>query len=87
MRPSGGNFPINVDSVAARRRAALAEVESLIDNLFHHPNTPVNFAKKMIQRFVTSNPTPAHLEAAANAFSSGTYNGLTFTRKYGDLGR
>jgi len=73
-----------------KRRAAFYETESLIDHLFHHPNTPVNIGKKLIQRFVTSNPSPEYTEAVAKAFSSGrfggTQRGMVFSGKYGDLG-
>jgi len=70
----------------ALARAVFAETESLIDHLFHHPNTPVNIGRKLIQRFVTSNPSPAYIEAVANAFSKGSYGSLQFSGKYGDLG-
>jgi len=68
-----------------RARAALNEVDSLIDHLLYHPNTPLFISKKLIQRFTTSNPTTAYLTAVAEAFKSGTYNDVTYSGKYGDL--
>jgi hypothetical protein len=34
---------------------------------------------------VTSNPSPRYVKAAVDAFRSGTYNGRTYSGKYGDL--
>eukprot|EP00931_Biecheleriopsis_adriatica_P065147 TRINITY_DN39780_c0_g1_i1.p1 TRINITY_DN39780_c0_g1~~TRINITY_DN39780_c0_g1_i1.p1 ORF type:complete len:1646 (-),score=248.85 TRINITY_DN39780_c0_g1_i1:346-5283(-) len=67
------------------RRAALHEVESLLDHLFFHANTPVFVSKKLIQRFVTSNPSAAYVTAVARAFKQGQYAGVTYSGKYGDL--
>jgi uncharacterized protein (DUF1800 family) len=39
-----------------------------LDVLFRHPNTPPFFSRQMIQRLVTSNPSPAYVERVANAF-------------------
>jgi len=67
-----------------RDRASLAEVESLLDHIFFHPNVPVFIGKKLIQRFTTSNPSPVYLEVVAKAFSTGSYAGIGGGR-YGDL--
>merc|ERR1740129_477638 len=74
------------NSEAAIQRAMSGEVESLIDHLFHHPNTPVNVGTKLIQRFVTSNPSSAYVEAVANAFKTGSHDGVQYSGQYGDLG-
>jgi len=66
-------------------RAALAEVESLLDHLFYHPNTPMFIGRKLIQRFASSNPSASYLEAVSSAFRTGAYGGMQFTGKYGDL--
>jgi len=70
------------------QQAALAEVESLLDHLVEHDNTPVFIGKKLIQRFVSSNPSPDYVAAVAGAFMSGTYadSGITHSGKRGDLG-
>jgi uncharacterized protein (DUF1800 family) len=37
--------------------------------LFNHPNTAPNFSRQLIQRFVTSNPSPAYVARVAAAFA------------------
>lgn len=44
-----------------------------LDTLFNHQNTPPFLSKQLIQRLVTSNPTPAYVGRVADAFRSGTY--------------
>ena len=39
-----------------------------LDALFMHANTPSFIAKQLIQRLVTSNPSPAYIERVAKAF-------------------
>ena len=41
-----------------------------MDTLYNHPNTGPFFAKQMIQRLVTSNPSPAYVERVASAFNN-----------------
>lgn len=41
-----------------------------LDTLFNHPNTGPFFAKQMIKRLVTSNPTPAYVKRVADAFAN-----------------
>jgi uncharacterized protein (DUF1800 family) len=41
-----------------------------LDGLFNHPNVGPFFAKQMIQRLVTSNPSPAYIARVANAFNN-----------------
>ncbi|MEO0500030.1 MAG: DUF1800 family protein, partial [Pseudomonadota bacterium] len=40
-----------------------------LDALFAHPNVGPFFAKQMIQRLVTSNPSPAYVERVASVFN------------------
>ncbi|MEM8825848.1 MAG: DUF1800 domain-containing protein [Pseudomonadota bacterium] len=40
-----------------------------LDTLFAHPNVGPFFAKQMIQRLVTSNPSPAYVERVASVFN------------------
>ncbi|MEO0501213.1 MAG: DUF1800 family protein, partial [Pseudomonadota bacterium] len=40
-----------------------------LDTLFTHPNVGPFFAKQMIQRLVTSNPSPAYVERVASVFN------------------
>lgn len=41
-----------------------------LDTLFNHDNTGPFFAKQMIQRLVTSNPTPAYVQRVASVFAN-----------------
>jgi uncharacterized protein (DUF1800 family) len=41
-----------------------------LDRLFNHPNTGPFFARQMIQRLVTSNPSPAYVGRVAAAFAN-----------------
>jgi len=58
---------------AANRTACLNYCEtgvvSLVDTLFNHPNVPPFVAYQLIQRFVTSNPSPAYVRRVACAFA------------------
>jgi uncharacterized protein (DUF1800 family) len=52
--------------------AATSAVDSLnvaLDTLFAHPNMPPFIARQLIQRLVTSNPTPAYVGRVAAAFA------------------
>jgi uncharacterized protein (DUF1800 family) len=41
-----------------------------LDTLFQHPNVGPFFARQMIQRLVTSNPTPAYVQRVAATFNN-----------------
>jgi len=41
-----------------------------LDRLFYHDNTAPFFARQMIQRLVTSNPSPAYVERVATVFGN-----------------
>ena len=41
-----------------------------LDRLFYHDNTGPFFARQMIQRLVTSNPTPAYVQRVATVFGN-----------------
>ncbi len=45
-----------------------ADIADAIDNLFNHQNIPPFVSKFLIQRMVTSNPSPQYIERVANAF-------------------
>lgn len=48
------------------------DFEAAIDNLFNHPNVGPFIGKQLIQRLVTSNPSPAYIERVARAFNGDT---------------
>lgn len=58
----GSNVPAGTDGVAALKIA--------LDTLFNHPNVGPFFGKQMIQRLVTSNPSPAYVARVASAFNN-----------------
>jgi len=48
-------------------------ISTALDTLFNHPNTAPFISKQLIQRLVTSNPSPSYVLRVANAFDSGIY--------------
>jgi uncharacterized protein (DUF1800 family) len=58
----GTTIPANTDGVAALRIA--------LDTLFNHPNVGPFFGKQMIQRLVTSNPSPAYVARVSAVFNN-----------------
>jgi uncharacterized protein (DUF1800 family) len=49
-------------------QTGMQDIEDAIDNLFEHPNVGPFVARRLIQRLVTSNPSPAYLERVAAVF-------------------
>ncbi|MEL6650840.1 MAG: DUF1800 family protein [Bacteroidota bacterium] len=47
----------------------MQDIEAAIDNLFQHPNVGPFLARHLIQRMVTSNPTPDFIERVARVFA------------------
>lgn len=66
-------------------RDAYYETDALIDHLLWHKNTAPFVSYRLIQRLVTSNPSPRYVEAVAQAFTSGSFDGVTYSGAYGDL--
>tara|TARA_B100000768_G_scaffold80580_1_gene76536 strand:+ start:4337 stop:7018 length:2682 start_codon:yes stop_codon:yes gene_type:complete len=50
--------------------SADSELSTVINSLVAHSSTAPNIALKLIQRFVTSNPSPEYIERVANAFGA-----------------
>ena len=48
--------------------SARADLDRALDGLFQHPNMPPFISRQLIQRLVTSNPTPAYIERVARVF-------------------
>lgn len=44
------------------------DLESAMENIFHHPNVGPFIARQLIQRLVTSNPSPAYVQRVATRF-------------------
>jgi cullin-associated NEDD8-dissociated protein 1 len=65
-------------------RDAHHEVEAVLDHYLNHKNTPPFVAYRMIQRLVSSNPSPRYIKVVATAFKEGRYEGFG-TGKRGDM--
>lgn len=48
---------------------AMEDLNAALDNIFNHPNVGPFIAKQLIQRLVTSNPSPAYIRDVANVFN------------------
>jgi uncharacterized protein (DUF1800 family) len=59
-------IPANATQTAA---TATAELNFTLDNIFNHPNTGPFVCKQLIQRLVTSNPSPGYVYRVAKAFA------------------
>jgi uncharacterized protein (DUF1800 family) len=60
------------------------ELDSVLTIIFNHPNLPPFVSKQLIEKLVTSNPSPAYVRRAAQAFASGKFNSYG-TGKRGDM--
>jgi uncharacterized protein (DUF1800 family) len=49
---------------------ARPSLKTALDTLFNHPNTAPFVSRQLIQRFVTSNPSPAYVARVATAFAN-----------------
>jgi cullin-associated NEDD8-dissociated protein 1 len=69
-------------------RDAEWEVEALLDHIFEHDTTAPFIAHKLLQRLVSSNPSPRYVSEVVTAFRTGAYPpaGRPFSGRYGDLG-
>lgn len=45
-----------------------SQIDQFLDILFAHPNTAPFVSRQLIQRFVTSNPSPAYIQRVASVF-------------------
>ncbi|MEM0927974.1 MAG: DUF1800 domain-containing protein [Pseudomonadota bacterium] len=52
---------------------ALVSVDAALDYLLAHPNVAPFVSKQLIQKLVTSNPSPAYVERVASAFEAGLF--------------
>ncbi len=59
-------------TVVPAGQRGMQDVEAAIDVLFDHPNVGPFFCKQLIQRLVTSNPSPEYIERVARAFNGET---------------
>lgn len=52
---------------------AEASIDLALDHLVNHPNHPPFIARQLIQRFVTSDPSPEYVERVATAYGNGVF--------------
>ena len=75
--PEASNFFQNVPGVTPvsipANTSAAAALKTTLDALFNHPNNAPFISKQLIQRLVTSNPSPAYVQRVAAVY---TNNGL-----------
>ena len=62
-------------TVVPAGQTGIQDIEAAIENLFNHPNVGPFIGKQLIQRLVTSNPSPAYVERVARVFNDNG-NGL-----------
>jgi uncharacterized protein (DUF1800 family) len=65
----GLQLPARTASPGNTGTATMADVAAAIDNLFNHQNVGPFIAYRLIQRLVTSNPSPAYVGRVAAAFA------------------
>ena len=58
-----------VDGVVPAGQTTDQDIRAAIDNLFNHPNVGPFLARRLIQRLVKSNPSPAYIQRVAIAFN------------------
>ncbi len=66
----GLQLPARAASASDTGTATLLDVTAAVENLFNHQNTGPFIAYRLIQRFVTSNPSPAYVGRVAAAFAN-----------------
>jgi uncharacterized protein (DUF1800 family) len=57
-------------TVLPANQTAQKDLADALDNIFNHPNVAPFIARHLIQRFVTSNPTPAYVARVADRFNT-----------------
>jgi uncharacterized protein (DUF1800 family) len=65
---NGVTLPARTASDPDKGTAGLADFNAAIDCLFNHPSCPPFICRQLIQKLVTSNPTPAYVGRVSAAF-------------------
>jgi uncharacterized protein (DUF1800 family) len=68
----------------AAGQSAEQELNSVLTIIFNHPNMPPFVAQQLIEKLVTSNPSPAYVARVASAFASGKFQSYG-SGKRGDM--
>ncbi len=64
----GEKFLLN-GMVVPAGQAGMQDIEAAVDNLFNHPNVGPFIGRQLIQRLVTSNPSPEYVARVSAAFN------------------
>jgi uncharacterized protein (DUF1800 family) len=56
-------------------QGAWTELNAALDIIFNHHNVGPFIGQQLIQKLVTSNPSPGYVQRVTNAFNSGSYTG------------
>jgi len=65
------NYPGSVNGgVLADGGTAASDLQFALGNIYNHPNVGPFIAKQLIQRLVTSNPSPAYVKRVATVFNA-----------------
>ncbi|NJS35325.1 MAG: DUF1800 domain-containing protein [Brachymonas sp.] len=65
------NLPVSfLKASIPANTAGAAALKTALDELFNHPNVGPFFGRQMIQRLVTSNPSPEYVARVASAFNN-----------------
>ncbi|MDZ4288316.1 MAG: DUF1800 family protein, partial [Prosthecobacter sp.] len=67
---NGVVLPARTASVPDKGTAGLTDIRAAVDCLFNHPNIGPFLSKQLIQRLVTSNPTPAYVGRVSAKFAN-----------------
>ncbi len=68
---SNGTIQPSDPSVVAECHAyCISQIEQALDFLFNHPNTAPFISRQLIQRFVTSHPSPEYIARVATVFDN-----------------
>ncbi|HVO57284.1 MAG TPA: DUF1800 family protein [Dongiaceae bacterium] len=65
-------------------QTAEQELDTVLTIIFNHPNLPPFVSRQLIQKLVTSNPSPGYVQRVAQSFASGKYNNYG-SGKRGDM--
>jgi uncharacterized protein (DUF1800 family) len=71
---NGETLPARTPSNPDTGAAALLDLNAAMDNLFNHPNVGPFIGYRLIQRFVTSNPSTGYIARVAAAFNNNGSN-------------
>lgn len=64
------SYPGTVLTTIPAGQTGAKDLDDALDNIFNHPNVAPFISKQLIQKLVTSNPTPAYVQRVATVFNN-----------------